>query len=322
MNLSALETMSADLTQGYWESADYQLVDFGRGRKLEKFGDCLLDRPCPAAERAHPHDPTAWRQAHVRLGNKKLGNKSEGNKSEGNKSEGNKGSIVRGRAPEPWRVVFRERLFELRLTPFGHVGLFPEQAPNWCWLDRLVRFRTSQALPTRALNLFAYTGGSTFALAAAGAQVTHVDASAPSVKWARTNAELSNLQALPVRWIIEDARKFVRREIQRGKQYDVIVLDPPSFGHGPNGKRWEIGQHLTPLIAQCAELLSRQLPALVLTAHCECPDMFAIANDMEASLPHLRTESARLVLRDLAARELDAGFVIRAMDASLAACDH
>lgn len=289
--------MEPNEQESSWEPNQYQLVDFGAGRKLERFGGVLLDRPCAAAE----HDPKfhaeEWSKATLVLNST--------------------GKPVRGAAPaEGWQAIYQTIRFQLRLTPFGHVGLFPEQVSNWNWLTRWTHRRIQVGRTPTALNLFAYTGGSTLTLANAGASVAHIDASAPAVQWARRNASASGLADKPVRWIVEDAHKFVRREIRRGKKYDLVVLDPPSYGHGPSGQRWEIETHLYPLLADCIELLADSSAALLLTAHCKYPAMQQIAEAVAGHLPHAHVAAQRSLLNDSYQRSLDAGFSIRASDAS------
>ena len=153
--------------------------------------------------------------------------------------------------PERWTITCGPWQFELKRTDFGHVGLFPEQVENWVWIGERVR---AAGRPLRVMNLFAYTGGSTLAAAAAAAETVHVDAAKNTVAWARRNAELSGLSAAPIRWIAEDALKFVKRELRRGNRYDAVILDPPSYGHGPRGEVWRLSKHLPRLLSLCGEL--------------------------------------------------------------------
>ena len=155
---------------------------------------------------------------------------------------------------------------ELRLSPFGHVGLFPEQIANWRWLEAFASSAKSER-PLKALNLFGYTGGSTLALAAASFQVTHVDASRPTVQWARKNARLSGLESTEIRWIIDDVRDYVKRELKRDERYDVILMDPPAYGHGADGKGWELTRDLDDLIEDSLSLLSANPIAFLITGH-------------------------------------------------------
>ena len=230
-----------------WQPDQYQLLDFGNARKLERFGAMVLDRPSPAAERARPRSPELWQQADLRL--------DEKGRIEWSKRE----------PPIDWHVRYGPITLWLRLTGFGHVGLFPEHSINWAWLvERYGQLRQPQPhSPIRVLNLFAYTGGASLMSAAEGCEVVHVDSSAPSVAAARVSAELSGLAAAPIRWIVDDARAFAAREVRRGRRYEAIVLDPPSYGHGPKGKAWLIERNLMPLLECCCQLLA---PAAVVSS--------------------------------------------------------
>ena len=227
----------------------YELIDFGDARKLERFGPYLLDRPCPAAEGFGKANPEIWKTAAARY---------------------ERGDAERGRwkkqtkLPADWTLRHETFGLSLKLTPFGHVGVFAEQAASWDWIARQA---TRAARPLRVLNLFAYTGGSTLAAAAAGCEVTHVDAAKNVVAWARGNAELSGLQNAPIRWIAEDAMRFVEREVRRGNTYDAVILDPPSYGHGPKGEVWKIGQSLFPLLKACDQLTKSQRAFILLSCH-------------------------------------------------------
>ncbi len=209
----------------------------------------MLDRPSPAAEGLRPARPELWSAATVRY-----------DRTTGDQGRWQAASPL----AEPWTLAHNELVFELKRTDFGHVGLFPEQVENWDWLAEQVR---SSPAPLRVLNLFAYTGASTLAAAAAGAEVTHVDAATNVVAWARRNAELSGLAAAPIRWIGEDAPTFVRRELKRGRHYDGIILDPPSYGHGPKGQVWKLEQHLLDLLRSCVALAGGRPRFLLLTCH-------------------------------------------------------
>jgi 23S rRNA (cytosine1962-C5)-methyltransferase len=202
---------------------------------------------------------------------------------------------------------------ELRLTPFGHVGLFPEQQDNWQWIAQRVK-EHARAGEVRVLNLFAYTGGSTLAAAAAGAHVTHVDAAKNVVDWARRNAAWSGLSDVPIRWIAEDARKFVSRELRRGNRYDAVILDPPSYGHGPKGEAWKIDEHLPPLLLDCARLTEGRRAFFVLTCHSPGYDGDQLASAlMEAGVGAdvASMETAPLQLMDDRGRALSGGFAAR-----------
>ena len=169
--------------------------------------------------------------------------------------------------PEKWTIAFGPLRFELKPTDFGHLGVFPEQAANWEWIARQVRGAAIDGKRPKVLNLFAHTGGSTLAAAHAGAEVVHIDSSKSVVAWARRNAELSGLGDAPIRWIVEDAPRFVERELKRGHRYDGIILDPPSYGHGPAGETWKLEDDLPKLLAACAELTVGRRRFFLLTCH-------------------------------------------------------
>ncbi len=229
----------------------YTLLDFGHGRKLERFGPWILDRPAPVARRTAPRVPEQWKQAHSRFLRARSGAAGK----------------WRDRVPvdDRWTVSWREELhFELHRNPHGHVGLFPEQAASWRWLQETIR-RHGRAL--RVLNLFAYTGGSTLAAARAGARVTHVDAARNMVRRARMNAARSRLADAPIRWIAEDAQRFVDREHRRGRRYDGIVLDPPTYGHGPRGEPWRLDDDLPCLLRSCWDATEDGPLFFLLTCH-------------------------------------------------------
>ncbi|MFT5123989.1 MAG: 23S rRNA (cytosine1962-C5)-methyltransferase [Kiritimatiellia bacterium] len=238
----------------------YELVDFGDGRKLERFADTLFDRPAPNAQGYTKAAPSDWARAEVRY---------ERGASVPGKDERNGQWTSDVPAPESWVLDMAHFSLQLRQTPFGHLGVFPEQIANWHWIRDQVSSLVHEAeeQPVRVLNLFAYTGGSTLAAACAGAELTHVDAAKNIVGWARQNAAGSGLADAPVRWIVEDAALFVRREVKRGKSYEGIVLDPPSYGHGAAGQTWSIHKHLIPLLQDCGRLLRERGRFLLLTCH-------------------------------------------------------
>ena len=215
---------------------DFEVLDAGDGMKLERWGEVLLARPDPQVlwPKAAPE---AWKQA-----DGVYARSAEGG-----------GSWSFSRAlPERWEIGYRDLRFYVRPTGFKHTGLFPEQAANWDWMRSLVKGRPGASV----LNLFAYTGGASVALALSGAQVTHVDAARGMVAWAKENRALTGAPEDRCRFIVEDAKAFVQREIRRGKTYDGILMDPPSFGRGPSGEVWKLEDELYPLAALCAQLLS------------------------------------------------------------------
>jgi 23S rRNA (cytosine1962-C5)-methyltransferase len=241
----------------------YELLDFGDGRKLERFGEVVVDRPCPAAEGVKRARPELWREAVGRYGGARA---SDGTWSP-NPKQWAPADRIYEHCPDDDRATFR---LQLEALPSGQVGVFPEQQENWEWIARQVRRAKPQAdegRGFRVLNLFAYTGGSTLAAVAAGAEVVHIDAAQNIVDRARANAELSGLADRPVRWIAEDAMKFCRREVKRGNKYDAVILDPPSFGHGPKGEVWKIENDLLPLLQLCGELTSENRTFVLVTCH-------------------------------------------------------
>jgi len=239
-----------------FEPSQYELVDFGAGRKLERFGTELLDRPSPAADGIAIADPALWGKASARFDLDQSG--------KGQWSEGASGTSLAGVGEMPWSVCHGDSRLLMQLGASGNVGLFPEQAGNWDWIANQVS-QCHNSLPSgrpRVLNLFAYTGGASLAAAIAGAEVTHIDSSGPTVAWAKRNAEASGIADLPIRWLVEDAMKFIERECRRGNYYDGVIADPPTYGHGPNGRPFKFRQHLGELMELCGELLGVSVGAL------------------------------------------------------------
>ncbi len=224
---------------------DLELLDCGDGRRLERFGAVVVDRPAPGALMTRRLPASDWERPALRWA---------------------KGAWVRGAAADPWPVRVGGLILECRPAAGGQVGVFPEHAATWDWLDRMVRDAAgSLGRPPEVLSLFAYTGGATLACARAGARLAHVDASRPAVAWARRNAELSGLAEAPVRWLVDDVRALVRRERRRGRRYDGIVLDPPTYGHGAGA--WEIEEHLPDLLDDLAALCGPRPSLVLLSAH-------------------------------------------------------
>ncbi|HSO27838.1 MAG TPA: class I SAM-dependent methyltransferase [Anaerolineales bacterium] len=235
--------------------SDYELLDSGAGRKLERYGDVLLDRPEHRALWQPVLPREVWDQAQAVF----------------QPSGGESGGDWRFRQPIPkrWQLNYRGLAFEVQAGAARHLGVFPEQAPNWNWLAERIenRLRAVPGEPVRALNLFGYTGLATLAAARAGAAVTHVDAAKRAVRQASANLALSGLEDRPVRWIVEDAFKYVQRELRRESFYEGLILDPPKFGRGPDGQVWEFYEALPQLLADCRGLLSRRPLFIVLTVY-------------------------------------------------------
>ena len=221
---------------------DYRLIDTGNRNKLEQVGPYTLVRPAPQAIWA-PRQPSSWSKADATYDRN---------------SKGSGEWEWRRDVKREFDILFSDLAMRIRLTDFGHLGLFAEQADNWQWIRDTIRERLRVSSGNiNVLNLFAYTGGSTLAASQAGAQVVHVDAAKGVVDWARENAQLSHLDNRPIRWIVDDAVKFVQREVRRGNKYHGIIMDPPSFGRGPKGQVFKIENQLPDLLDGCRELLAR-----------------------------------------------------------------
>ena len=275
---------------------DYELLDSGGEEKLERFGPYVVARPDPQALWEKGQSSILWDTADAYFVRK-----------------GEKGEWHFNKAlPNEWPIQYGGLTFLIRLTSFKHVGLFPEQITNWEWVANKVTawqyssekssgtdpsgsqtFPQSTASPS-VLNLFGYTGGASLAAAKAGASVTHVDASKTAVEWGKKNAELSGLAAAPIRWIVDDAMKFVDREIKRGVMYDGIILDPPAFGHGPNDELWKIERDLVPLMQKCRELLTAK-------------PLFVLINGYAAGYSHLAFEHLLEPLQKIHGGTVDGG---------------
>ena len=216
---------------------DYELIDCGRGEKLERWGDYLLVRPDPQVIWDTPRKNRGWKHMNGHY----------------HRSSRGGGEWEFFDLPHQWELHYKDLTFNLKPFSFKHTGLFPEQAVNWDWFGEKIR---NAGRPIKVLNLFAYTGGATLAAAKAGASVTHVDASKGMVAWAKENAKSSGLEDAPIRWIVDDCAKFVAREIRRGVRYDGIIMDPPSYGRGPGGEVWKLEDSIYDFIDLCAGVLS------------------------------------------------------------------
>ena len=216
---------------------DYELIDCGGGEKLERWGKHVLVRPDPQAIWQTPRNNPLWRRPAARYARASTGG----------------GAWEKKDVPAQWQVRYRELTFQVKPMNFKHTGLFPEQAANWDFAMEQIR---RAGRPISVLNLFAYTGGATVACAAAGASVCHVDAARGMVSWGRDNARASGLEDAPIRWIVDDCAKFVEREIRRGRRYDAVIMDPPSYGRGPSGEVWKLEDSLWPFVELVAGVLS------------------------------------------------------------------
>ncbi len=274
-------------------SADYELIDSGEGEKLERFGKFVLSRPDPQA---------LWR--------KKLP-AGEWKKADGNFTrEEKKGEwFLKPSLPPRWEISFDTLKFWIKPTPFKHTGLFPEQAANWDWMRKSIEATDQPKGEIEVLNLFGYTGGATLACAQAGVKVVHVDGSKSAVAWARENAELSGLKDRPVRWILDDAREFVRRELKRGRKYHGIIMDPPAFGHGPESEIWKIEDDFLPLVEECAKLLDDKALFFLINGYASGYSAIAYENVLKEVQSKLggEIETGELTIQEGVGKEKDEG---------------
>lgn len=228
---------------------DYELIDCSEGERLERWGDVVLIRPDPQVIWATPKKDPRWYSADARYFRSKTG---------GGHWE------VYHKIPDSWFISYRQLRFGIKTMGFKHTGLFPEQAANWDYIAELIH---ASGREVKVLNLFAYTGAATVSALAAGAAVTHVDASKGMVAWAKENAAASHLSDRPVRWLVDDCKKFVEREIRRGNHYDIIIMDPPSYGRGPGGEVWKLEDEIFPLVEKCTEILSEKPLAFLINSY-------------------------------------------------------
>lgn len=278
---------------------DYELLDSGAEEKLERFGQIILRRPDPQA-----------------LWNKDLPAEKWGSASASFINSGRSGVWKKnGEILETWPTEISGLTFHTSLSAFKHTGIFPEQSENWNWIQETIRSvkNLDNLKPISVLNLFGYTGGATMAAAKAGANVTHVDGSKVSVARARENAKLSGLDSKPIRWIIDDVMAFVKREIRRGNFYDAIIMDPPSYGHGPKKELWKIETDLPKLIVECQKLLSAEPIFVILNGYASGYSAIAYKNNIQDLLGNRDgdIEYGELVLESATGRQLPSGIFAR-----------
>ena len=298
---------------------DYQLIDFGAGRRLERFGSLVLDRLCPSARSLRPMSRATradLRFIDARSESGALGKRGywEALTPRGREILG--GETSREDSPRGhWQIRHTEPDFTLDLacSPFGHIGVFPEQEENWRRIGRYVRRALPLlARPPKVLNLFAYTGASSLAAASAGAEVTHLDAARNIVDRARLNASLSSVQDR-IRFIADDAMKFARRQARRGSRYDALILDPPSYGHGARGEVWRLARDLPKLLGELSALLDTTAAMVLLTCHTPSADARTLAAMIREKFPMcgggaFRIETGTMTLRAAGAKVLESGF--------------
>jgi 23S rRNA (cytosine1962-C5)-methyltransferase len=275
---------------------EYELIDSGNGKKLERFGQYRLERPDTQAIWSPALPAEEWAAADAVFRKRQ--------------SDDGPGDWSRKRSlPEQWPLHHDNLAFWLRLTPFRHTGIFPEHSAHWPWLRSLLASRPG----ARVLVLFGYTGLMTLYAAGLGAHVCHVDASKPAVRWAQENQAFSGLAECPVRWIIDDVGRFVAREIRRGRQYDLVMLDPPVFGRGPRGEIWRLAEGLPGLLDMCAQLLSEQPLGVLVNAYATNVSSLTLGNVLGSSLTDRagQTTAGEMVLTDRAQRPLSAALYAR-----------
>ena len=264
---------------------DYELIDSGDGRKFERFGKFTLVRPCSQAL-WRPKDEPAWGRATATF-----------DREEGNRWHG------RGALPKEWTITTAGIKFKLSGTDFGHLGIFPEQRTQWKWIrETVTAAKETRGTRPRVLNLFAYSGGSTLAAALGGAEACHLDASKGMVQWARDNAALNGLADHPIRWIADDAHKFLRREIRRERRYDAVIFDPPTFGRGANGEMYKIEVSLRETISLVRDVLSDDPLFVLFSSHTPGLSCQVAENILGQAFPRAqRVESGEMLLEPAAA---------------------
>ncbi|EDP66125.1 Sam dependent methyltransferase [alpha proteobacterium BAL199] len=285
--------------------ADYSLLDSGDGRKLERFGRHILDRPDTQAIWSPSLSSVRWSTADARF---LAGREEDG---------AGRWEATGRRAPEPWPIAYGPVRIEAQLTAFRHLGLFPEHQVHWnrvlAAVEQRARARVGNEPPT-VLNLFGYTGMASLLPAAAGAKVTHVDASKKAISWARANQEMSGLSAAPIRWICDDAARFAAREVRRGSRYDIIVLDPPKYGRGPKGEVWRLEEQLPQLLTDCRALLDQRSSMLILTAyatHLSMLTLWRLVGDAFADLDGTITAGEMALREETTGRPLPTSLYVR-----------
>ena len=260
---------------------DYELLDSGDGRKLERFGKYVLARPCSQAMWRPCKSAADWNRADASF-----------DREDGNHWHG------RGNLPKEWQIETAGIRFKLGGTDFGHLGIFPEQRAQWRWIRQRVGASAAVDGNRRpsVLNLFAYSGGSTMAAALGGAEVCHLDASKGMVEWARENARLNGLAEHPIRWIVDDAHKFMKREIRRGRTYDAIILDPPTFGRGAGGEMYKIERDLKDTLGLVKDLLSDTPSFVLFSSHTPGLSQIVAENILGQLFPTAKLESGEMLL--------------------------
>lgn len=264
---------------------DYELIDSGDGEKLERYGKFMLRRPDPQILWQKSQPETVWKSADAAF----------------NKTHGDKGVWHKYKSmPEHWPMHWQDVTANIRLSPFKHTGVFPEQAAHWLWMKNKISANKTENHQPNVLNLFSYTGMASVVCAKAGAKVTHVDASKASVTWAKQNQLSSKLDERSIRWILDDVLKFVRREVKRGNTYDGIIMDPPIYGHGPTGEVWDFKIHFPVLLDLCTQILSDKPLFMIINAYAISTSSITLGNVLEEKMRQYKgnVETGELVLQE------------------------
>lgn len=266
---------------------NYELIDSGDGGRLERFGDYLLDRPDPQIIWKKNLPPNKWQNANAKFANRWI----------------NPASSDVKKVPEKWQMEHMGIKFWARLTPFKHTGVFPEQSSQWEYIYKTIQ---SSNRSVNVLNLFAYTGIASLFAAKAGAKVTHVDASRPAITWANDNRDLNGMQNTPIRWIVDDAIKFTEREVKRGVKYDAIIMDPPVYGHAPNGEPWDFNKNYPKLLENCKKILSNNPLFVLVNTYAISSSSITLANTLQGYFGNLggTVENGELTLKETSAGRL------------------
>ena len=265
---------------------DYELLDSGNQQRLERFGSYIISRPDPQLIWQPALREKDWDKADAVFV----------------KTGENKGNWkTKKQMPEKWLMHYEDISFYTKLTPFKHTGVFPEQAIHWDWMKKIIRQSKRQV---NVLNIFAYTGISSLVCAAAGANVTHVDASKPTIGWARENQNASKLNDKPIRWIFDDAVKFIEREIRRGNTYDAIIMDPPAYGRGPRGETWSFNQSLPMFMEDCSKLLSKNPLFILVNAYAISSSALTLKNVLKDYFTKGNLECGELCIKEKSAGRL------------------
>ncbi len=281
------------LLETFSQFKDFELLDTGDGQRLERWGRFRLIRPDPQIIWKPSLTLSEWKADALYLSN------------------GEKGRWeIKTKVPSSWLIEFSDTFLVAKLSPFKHTGIFAEQAANWEWMTKLIK---NQPKPLKFLNLFGYTGGATMVLTKLGHSVTHVDASKPALAWAKENQQANNFTPDSIRWMLDDAAKFVKRELKRGQLYDGIILDPPAFGHSPSGKTWKFNRDLPELLTDCVELLSAKAKFLLINGYATNSSAISLHNILQDAIAKRKghLEFGELCLKQKTGRIISTGIFAR-----------